>query len=250
MPDHILGIIPARGGSKSIPRKNIRLFAGHPLIAYSIAAGLAANSITRLIVSTDDEEIAEIARSYGAETPFLRPAEFAQDATPDLPAFQHALRWLEERETYRPELIVHIRPTVPLRPTQLIDEAVALLQTTPDADSVRGVGVAQHTPYKMWRTCDDGFLTPLLTDTSGEPYNMPRQALPVVYQHTGHIDVMRHDTLMRQHSMSGGRILPIVIESRYCVDIDTEDDWTYAEWLVSTGRVPVIPPRRIEHRLD
>lgn len=243
----VLAIIPARGGSKSIPRKNIRPLAGHPLIAYSIAAGLAAKSITNLIVSTDDLEIAEIARFYGAETPFMRPAEFAEDMTPDLPVFLHTLRWLEEHQGERPDIIVHIRPTVPLRPASLIDEAVALLQRTPDADSVRGVSIAHHTPYKMWRTRDDGLLTPLLTDTSGEPYNMPRQALPKVYQHTGHIDVIRYETLMQQQSMSGERILPIMIDSRYCVDIDTEEDWTYAEWLVTTGRVPVVPPRKIEH---
>ena len=244
---NILAIIPARGGSKSIPRKNIRPLAGHPLIAYSIAAGLAAKSVTRLIVSTDDDEIAAISRSYGAETPFLRPAEFAQDMTPDLPVFQHALRFLEEQDGFRPEIIVHIRPTSPLRPPQLIDDAVALLQATPDADSVRGVGVAERTPYKMWRKRDDGFLTPLLTDQSGEAYNMPRQALPTVYWHTGHIDVMRRATLLQKNSMSGERILPMVIESKYCVDIDTADDWTYTEWLLASGRVPVIPPRRIEH---
>ena len=247
MSDQILAIIPARGGSKSIPRKNIRPLAGHPLIAYSIAAGLAAKSVTRLIVSTDDPEIAEIARSYGAETPFLRPAEFAQDMTPDLPVFEHALRWLEEHDGFRADIVVHIRPTSPLRPPQLIDESVALMQHAPDADSVRGVGVASHTPYKMWRKRDDGFLTPLLTDTSGEAYNQPRQALPTVYWHTGHIDLMRCATLLQKNSMSGERILPIVIESKYCVDIDTADDWTYAEWLLASGRVPVIPPRQIEH---
>src|SRR5512136_151314 len=107
----VLAFIPARGGSKSIPRKNIRSFAGHPLIAYSIAAGLAAESVTRVIVSTDDEEIAAVARRYGAETPFLRPAELSQDNTPDLPVFQQALEWLDENEGYRPEILVQLRPT-------------------------------------------------------------------------------------------------------------------------------------------
>src|SRR5512143_4189042 len=92
----VLAIIPARGGSKGIPRKNIRMFAGHPLIAYSIEAGLSARTVTRVILSTDDEEIAAVGRQYGAETPFLRPAEFAQDRTLDLPVFQHALAWLAE----------------------------------------------------------------------------------------------------------------------------------------------------------
>src|SRR5512143_1452235 len=96
----ILAIIPARGGSKGIPRKNIRDFAGYPLIAYSIAAGLQAKSVTRVVVSTDDQEIAAVARQWGAETPFLRPAEYAQDSSTDLPLFQHSLKWLAEREDY------------------------------------------------------------------------------------------------------------------------------------------------------
>ena len=113
----ILALIPARGGSKGIPRKNIRSFAGHPLIAYSIAAGLQARQPMRVIVTTDDEQIAEVARRCGAETPFLRPAELAQDHTTDLPVFQHALRWLAEHEDYHPQVVVHLRPTTPIRRT-------------------------------------------------------------------------------------------------------------------------------------
>jgi CMP-N-acetylneuraminic acid synthetase len=105
----VLAIVPARGGSKGIPRKNIRLFAGYPLIAYSIAAGLQAQTVTRVVVTTDDEEIAAVARQYGGETPFLRPAELAADLTLDLPVFQHVLEWLAEHENYHPDAIVHFR---------------------------------------------------------------------------------------------------------------------------------------------
>ena len=111
----VLAIIPARGGSKSIPRKNIVDFAGYPLIAYSIAAGLSAETVTRVIVSTDDVEIEEISRRYGAEAPFLRPDEHSQDLTPDLPVFQHALTWLIENEGYQPDIVVQLRPTSPFR---------------------------------------------------------------------------------------------------------------------------------------
>ncbi|PID60298.1 cytidyltransferase [candidate division KSB3 bacterium] len=238
----VLAIIPARGGSKSIPRKNIRNFAGHPLIAYSIAAGHSAQRITRLIVSTDDDEIAEIARSYDAEVPFLRPPDLAEDMTPDLPVFQHALHWMEQHEQYRPQIIVQLRPPTPLRSPTLIDDAVEALLSRPDADCVRGVGAPEQTPYKMWLQGDDGFLKPLITYGGTESYNLPRQYFPDTYWHTGHIDVIRYDTLMRKHSMSGERILPIVIEPLYCVDIDTEDEWVYAEWLVTSGKVPVIQP--------
>ena len=112
----VLALIPARGGSKGIPGKNIRSFSGYPLIAYSIAAGLQSERVTRVIVSTDDPEIAQVAKAYGAEVPFLRPSELAQDQTLDLPVFKHALDWLRENESYQPELVVQLRPTSPIRP--------------------------------------------------------------------------------------------------------------------------------------
>ncbi len=184
----VLALIPARGGSKSIPRKNIRSFAGHPLIAYSIAAGLAAESVTRVIVSTDDEEIAAIARKYGAETPFLRPAELSQDNTPDLPVFQHALQWLEEHEGYQPEIVVQLRPTSPLRRVWHIDQAVYRLLEHPEADAVRTVCVPFQNPFKMWQIGPDGFMQPLMQTEYQEAYNMPRQLLPEVYWQTGYVD--------------------------------------------------------------
>ena len=159
----VLAIIPARGGSKGIPRKNIRNFAGYPLIAYSIAAGLQAETVTRVIISTDDAEIAAVAQQHGAEAPFLRPAEFAQDATTDLPVFEHALRWLAEHENYHPDLVIQLRPTSPIRPPALVDEAVRLLLAHPEADSVRGVVPAGQNPHKMWRlTGPESPMVPLL----------------------------------------------------------------------------------------
>src|SRR5687768_7038153 len=137
----VLAIIPARGGSKSIPGKNIKPLAGYPLIAYSITAGLQAKTVTRVIVSTDDEEIAAIARYWGAEVPFLRPAALAQDDTPDLPVFQHALRILEKEEGYKPGIIVQLRPTSPFRKLSHIEDAVQLLAQRVDADAVRTVCV-------------------------------------------------------------------------------------------------------------
>src|SRR5262249_7126007 len=117
----VVAIVPARGGSKAIPRKNVRLLGGVPLIAYSIEAGLTARTVDRVIVSTDDEEIAAVARRFGAEVPFMRPAALAGDSTPDLPVFQHALDWLDAHEGYRPEIVVQLRPTSPLRPPDCVD---------------------------------------------------------------------------------------------------------------------------------
>jgi N-acylneuraminate cytidylyltransferase len=233
----VLALIPARGGSKSIPRKNILPLAGFPLIAYSIAAGLAAESITRVIVSTDDEEIAAISRRYGAETPFLRPAEHAQDDTPDLPVFQHALFWLADHEDYRPDIVVQLRPTSPFRRTRHIDEAVYRLLENPQADAVRTVCTPFQNPYKMWCIGSDGLMQPLLETPFEEPYNMPRQALPDVYWQTGYVDAAWYDTILSKNSMTGERILPLVIDPSEWVDIDSSDDWRRAERLLQSAEI-------------
>jgi len=232
----ILVIIPARGGSKGIPRKNIRLFAGHPLIAFSIAAGLQAETVTRVIVSTEDEQIAEISRRYGAETPFLRPAELAGDTTTDLPVFQQALIWLDDNEHYRPEVVVHLHATTPVRQRGCVDEAVRLLYDKPGADCVRSVVEASQNPHKMWRIdADTGRMAQLLTIPGlTESYNIPRQSLPPVYWQTGHVNAIRPETI-RGGSMTGQVVLPLVIEPRYLVDIDTPADWEYAESVVARG---------------
>ncbi|HNK64164.1 MAG TPA: acylneuraminate cytidylyltransferase family protein, partial [Anaerolineales bacterium] len=160
---NVLAIIPARGGSKGIPRKNIRNFAGYPLLAWSIAAAKRSELVTRIIVSTDDEEIAAVAREWGAETPFLRPAELAQDKSTDLPLFEHALHWLHENENYHPEIIVQLRPTSPIRPQSIVDDAIRILLKHAEADCVRGVVPAGQNPFKMWRFQDDDQpLSPLL----------------------------------------------------------------------------------------
>jgi CMP-N-acetylneuraminic acid synthetase len=233
----VLALIPARGGSKSIPRKNIRPFAGHPLIAYSIAAGLAAEMVTRVIVSTDDEEIAAISRHYGAETPVLRPAEFSRDDTPDLPVFQHALRWLETSEGYRPEIVVQLRPTSPLRSTRHIDQAVLRLIERPEADAIRTVCIPFQNPFKMWRIDSAGFMIPLVDSGIPEAYNRPRQALPDVYWQTGYVDAAWADTILLKNSMTGDRILPLIIGPDEWIDIDSPDDWRRAERLLESGEI-------------
>jgi N-acylneuraminate cytidylyltransferase len=240
----ILAIIPARGGSKTVPRKNIQPLAGHPLIAYSIAAGLQAQRVNRVIVSTDDEEIAEIGRSYGAEVPFLRPASLAQDETVDLPVFKNALEWLAETEAYQPEIVVQLRPTSPLRPPDCVDRAIEILLSNTDGDSVRGVIPSGQNPYKMWRISSEGNLQPLLGNNFEEPYNMPRQELPQTYWQTGHIDVIRASTILEKGSMSGDVILPLIMDPRYAVDIDTAKDHEHAQWILGQSDLPLIRPGR------
>lgn len=247
---HILALIPARGGSKGIPRKNIKDFAGYPLIAWSVAAGLQAHSVNRVIVSTDDEEIAAVSRAWGAETPFMRPAELAQDRTTDLPVFEHALKWLEDIEGYKPDIVIQLRPTSPIRPKDCVDSAVKILMEHADADCVRGVVTAGQNPYKMWRF--NGYekpMNPLLeVDGIAEPYNAPRQILPPTYWQTGHIDVIRASTITRKHSLTGNTIYPLVIDPRYTVDIDTPADWAKYESLVYHGGLDMVTPENKSRR--
>lgn len=239
----ILALIPARGGSKGIPRKNIRLFAGYPLIAWSIAAAKRSSSVTRVIVSTDDEEIAAVARGWGAETPFLRPDEMAQDKTTDLPVFEHALKWLEDVEGYRPEVVVQLRPTSPIRPRTMVDDAIQILLDHKDADCVRGVVPAAQNPFKMWRFSGEGKPLAQLLEVEGidEPYNAPRQILPPVYWQTGHIDAIRVSTIVNKKSLTGDVIYPLMIDPKYTVDIDTLPDWAKYEALVYSGLEMVSP---------
>ncbi len=244
-----LAVIPARGGSKSIPQKNIRLFAGHPLLAYSIAAGLQATLVDRVIVSTDDEETADIARRYGAEVPFLRPPELALDSTPDLPVFEHVLSWLEREKGYSPELIIQLRPTTPVRPLDCVDRGISLLRDHPEADSVRAVIPSGQNPYKMWRINDEGRMLPLLGEGIREPYNKPRQELPATYWQTGHLDVFRKDTIFKKRSMTGDVILPLIIDPGYTVDIDNPLDWERAEWNLIHGDLDVVRPGHIPRPL-
>ena len=239
----IVAIIPARGGSKGIPRKNIRPFAGYPLIAFSIAAAIQAESSVRVIVSTDDPEIAEVARRFGAETPFLRPAELAADRTTDLPVFQHALGWLAEHEDYHPEIVLHLHATSPVRPRGFVDQALRLLREHPDAECVRSVVLPGQNPYKMWRIDpQSGRMLPLLAVAGiSEPYNTPRQLLPAAYLQTGHVNAIRPAAILRG-SMTGTAILPLIVDASYEVDMDTLADWERGEWVVVTKNLDMVWP--------
>ncbi len=226
----ILAIIPARGNSKSIPKKNIKEFAGFPMMAFSIAAAKQSNYVTRVIVSTDNQEIVHVAKKYGAEVPYMRPDELAQDNTLDYPVIEHALLWLAEKENYHPDYVIQLRPTSPIRPRNMVDDAVELMLSHPEADSVRGVVPSAQNPYKMWFVDEQGRMKPILqVDGVREPYNTPRQDLPDTFWQTGHIDVIRAEMIHKKKSLSGDVILPLMVDPRYSVDIDTLLDWERAE---------------------
>jgi CMP-N,N'-diacetyllegionaminic acid synthase len=219
----ILAVIPARTGSKSVPDKNVRLLAGKPMVVYSIEQSLASPSITRAVVSTDSETYATIARGAGADVPFIRPAKLAEDLSTDLEVFQHALDWLDREEGYVPDIVVHLRPTHPVRTVVEIEEMISMLCEHEELDSVRSVTPEPRTSLKTWFRDDNGLLHPAGVSELREPYNLPRQALPPVFRQNGSIDVVRA-SVIKAGSMTGSGIFGYVMEHDF--DIDTWDDLT------------------------
>jgi CMP-N,N'-diacetyllegionaminic acid synthase len=229
----VFALVLARGGSKRIPKKNIKELAGKPLIAYSIEAGKKSKYIDRIITSTDDTEIAEVAERFGSEVPFMRPAELANDTATDFPVFLHALEWLEKNKGWKPDIIVQLRPTSPLRTPEQIDAAIELLASHPEADSVRTVAEPEQSPYKMYKIGEDGFLAPLLTIPGvPESFNLSGQKLPKSYKHVGYLDVVWRHVLLEKGKMTGDKILPMVIEGAQS-GINTPEDWERYEYLIS-----------------
>lgn len=228
----VFALVLARGGSKRIPKKNIKPLAGKPLIAYSIDEAKKSQYIDRLLTSTDDPEIAAVAKECGSEVPFMRPAELAGDSVTDYPVFMHALEWLKENEGYEPDIIVQLRPTSPLRTVEHIDTAIELLVAHPEADSVRTVTEPDQSPYKMYKVGDTGSLEPLLTIPGvAESFNMPGQSLPKAYKHVGYVDVMWRRTLADKGQMTGSTIVPLVLDKAYS-GINKPEDWEYYESII------------------
>ena len=227
-------MIPARGGSKSIPRKNIVPLAGRPLLAYTCDAALGSQRLTRVVLSTDDEEIAAVSRACGVEAPFLRPVELATDEASALAVIHHALRWLREHEDYQPDILVYLQPTSPLRRSHHVDEAVDLLLADPRADSVVSAVEVPHlfSPYSIQRLVDS-----YLVDFWQEPVDFDRftrQAHPVLYARNGAaIYATRTQVLLEKDSIFGDRCLPYLMKPEESVDIDTPFDLFVAECLLN-----------------
>lgn len=233
----IVCVIPARGGSKGVPKKNIRNLGGYPLIAYSIAACILSTKIDRIIVSTDSMEIAEIAKSFGAEVPFIRPAEIAKDNSTDIEFMEHAINWFHKNEGLIPEYFVHIRPTTPLREPELIDDAIVKIIENTEATSLRSVHEIRESPYKLFGVKND-FLTGLYPDDPRpEYYNLPRQNFPPVYQPNGYVDIVKSETILKLNSLHGPKILSFLTPN--VGEIDTPDDFDYIEYMLNKNKYTI-----------
>ncbi len=227
----ILAIIPARGGSKGIKRKNLIKINGKSLVQLSVEHALQSKLINRTIISSDDDEIIAEAIKHGAEASFKRPKELSEDHVLDLPVFEHALKYLKEKENYAPSIVVHLRPTAPYRKPCWIDEAIELLLNNPTANSVRSVSEPEKHPYRMFTINHEGFLDPIMKHKHPQPYLLRRQDLPAVYYYNCVIDVTRTQTILEKKSMTGDCILPYIMDSNDVIDIDSLRDLEIANVL-------------------
>ena len=232
MKNDTLALIPARGGSKGVPGKNIKLLGGYPLIAYSICVAKMTKSIKRVIVSTDSEEIADISKKYGAEAPFLRPADISRDNSTDLELFRHVIGWLEKDRSV-PRMIVHLRPTTPFREAREIDRAIESMQASPDATSLRSVHEHSEPPYKMFQLDTGGYLRGFFPDDPRpEYYNLPRQTFPKAYHPNGYVDIVKTDFIRQSGKLHGPNMLAFI--TPMVTEVDKPEDFEYLEYQLNS----------------
>jgi CMP-N,N'-diacetyllegionaminic acid synthase len=233
----VFALIPARGGSKGVPKKNIKPLAAYPLIAYSIAAAKLCPVIDRIVVSTDSEEIANISKKYGADVPFTRPPALASDKSPDREFIMHALEYFDREEGELPDYLVHLRPTTPLRDPTLVNEAIEAIQNNPEATSLRSAHPAPESPFK-WFTRDDGGYFHGLNPGGTPGYsNLPRQSFAAVYIPDGYVDVLRVSFLLKSTDIHGDRIMGYI--SPVCVEVDTAREFEFLEFEISKSANPL-----------
>ena len=219
----ILAIIPARGGSKSIKNKNIVKLLGKPLIYYSIKVALKSKYISKVIVSTDSKKIRKIALESGAEVPFLRPKKYSLDHSRDYEVIDHALRWLKKNQNYDPTLLVHLRPTYPIRNYKFIDVQILKALKNKNFDSYKSVIEASQTPFKMWFKTKK-FIKPVIGNLKKDDFNSPRQLLKTAYWQNACLDIINPKSFKKNRSISGKKIVPIIMKYSENYDIDYLSD--------------------------
>ena len=232
--EHVIAVIAARGGSKGVPRKNILPLAGKPLIAHAIETALDSEWIDRVIVSTDDIEIAEVSQRYGAEVPFMRPEELARDDSPEWLTWQHAIRTLESVNGIpNIDVFVSIPPTAPLRSVENVDACIRMLLES-DADIVITVKPAERNPYFNMVRLEEGDDARLVMSPERPVHR--RQDAPPVYDVTTVAYAARPLFVLNATSMFEGKVKAVVVPAEGALDIDTEMDFKFAEFML--GRLP------------
>lgn len=226
--NEIMALITARGGSKSIPRKNIKLLAGKPLIAWTIEVALQCKEMIRVIVSTDDDQIADVARQWGAEVPFIRPSELSQDDSSHISVVMHAIQWLEKKECFSPEYIMLLQPTSPLRIAEDIRNAIKLAKDR-HAVAVASVNEAENHPYLCKCILDNGTLGDFVTTPPGY---LRRQILPPVYTENGAIYLNKRSSLLQDQVFVPKGTIAYVMPQERSLDVDTQWDWHMAELIL------------------
>ncbi len=229
----VVAIIPARSGSKSVAHKNIKLLSGHPLIAYSIAAAQLSKSIGRIIVSTDSEHYADIAKKYGAEVPFIRPAKLSEDKSGDREFLEHAMEWMAENEGFRPEYWVHLRPTTPLREPRIIDEAIDFFLKSQSSTSLRSGHPAPESPMKWFIKVGSNFRGLIDTDVS----NLPKEAFQQVYIPDGYVDILKRSVVMSADTIHGESMLGFVSPVVY--EVDSMEEFQYIDYQLQMCGSPL-----------
>jgi len=230
----IVSIIPARGGSKSIPNKNIFQLGKHPLIAYSIALSKLSKFIEETVVTTDSKKIATIALRYGASVPFLRPKEISKDDSLDIEFFQHYIDYLKNQFINLPELIVHLRPTTPLREVKFVDGAIQYMIQNKEATALRSMYKTHLTPYKMFRLIGEYAKSFLQKRGVDEFYNLPRQVFEDTYIPNGYVDIIRPSVLQKTGLLHGKKIK--LWETEKIPDIDVISDFEFATIILEENR--------------
>lgn len=230
----IVVLIPARSGSKGIKDKNIYPLKNHPLIAYSIIVAQQSKFIKDIYVTTDSTEYAQISKSYGATIPFLRPKKISQDKSLDIEFFSHFIEWCQIQRKKIPDLIVHLRPSTPLREFILLDEAIQKFIDHKNATSLRSCQITNLTPHKMFFN-ENGYMKPFLkVNSDSESYNQPRQNFPDTYLPNGYVDIILPTVLLKTGLLHGDKILPYLTPQ--IADIDDIKDINFAEKLLSEDK--------------
>jgi len=231
MHDDAVILIPARSGSRAVPDKNIKLLGGKPLIAYTIRAAKLAVGVDRVVVSTDSEKYAAIAREYGAETPFLRPAEFAGDNNGDYDVVKHLLDWMQQKERNCPELVVYLRPTTPFRDPVYIGQALGRIRADATATALRAAHEMDQSSYKT-HEIDGGYLKCICSGSFDvDAANQPRQSYPPTYDPNGYVDVFRTSFMLRTGKLLGNRVIALVTPPT--PEVDTVEDFEYLQYCVA-----------------